>query len=356
MKMTIDYMVDLHKFLYMCNDTDYRRLMELVDNHLLYIPRKKLYRYRKSTNREIATLSKNSIWLSDPESFPDIFDATIPLPDDLTIGSDYVFHFISELAYKSLVETAEEGETVPSKDVFMQAMYAAKEKYPTLSKLEKKMREINGSEYEEIREMTQLTPEQNLMITNLSKKAINLLRHIGQLPRKTVSVASFTTDKDNRNMWENYAENYSGFCVEYNFNPENLVADSKNAWDILHLLPITYCVKRPVFNHHNVIQRIVMHDTSQGFTPIDLDEYLRQGYQAITTKLLDYRSEKEWRMVMPDKYQGLYPFPYVSAIYLGKNMPDSKIEKLIDVGKKLGVPVNLQTPAHNGDAFDYIEI
>ena len=125
---------------------------------------------------------------------------------------------------------------------------------------------------------------------------------------------------------------------------------------ILHLLPITYCVKRPVFNHHNVIQRIVMHDTSQGFTPIDLDEYLRQGYQAITTKLLDYRSEKEWRMVMPDKYQGLYPFPYVSAIYLGKNMPDSKIEKLIDVGKKLGVTVNLQTPAHNGDAFDYIEI
>ena len=41
------------------------------------------------------------------------------------------------------------------------------------------------------------------------------------------------------------------------------------------------------------------------------------------------------------------PAHHVSTIYLGKNIPDSKIEKLVDVDKILGVHVCLQTSAHN---------
>lgn len=356
MKMTTEYMVDLHKFLYLANDTDFAKLVERVQNHLRYIPQKKLYRYRKSTDREISTIAKNSIWLSDPERFPDIFDATIPLQDDLTIGIDYAFHFTAEVAYKALVETAEEGEVIPSKEVFIQAMREAKEKNNTTEKMERKMREMYGDEYEEIREITRVTPQRNELVTKLSQRAIERVRYIGQLPRKSMCIASFTTDQDNRNMWENYAKNYSGFCVEYSFGKETSEMDSKNAWDILHLLPVSYLAKRPVFDHNKTLQSIVMHDTKQEGTYIDPEELLKQGYRAVTTKLLDYRSEKEWRLVMPNKYQGIYNFPYVSAIYLGKDMPDSKIEKLLKVGKKLGVPVFLQIPANNRDAFDYVEI
>ena len=356
MKMTTEYMVDLHKFLYLSNDTDFTKLVERVQNHLKYIPRKKLYRYRKSTNREISTLSQNAIWLSDPDSFPDIFDATIPLQDDLTIGDDYSFRFTAEVAYKAFVESAEEGESVPSKEEFIQAIYKTKEKYSTISKLEKRMREIYGPEYEEIREITRVTPEYLQLITKLSERAVELIHYIGQLPRKSMCIASFTTDRDNRNMWENYANYYSGFCVEYSFNEEISEINSKNAWDILHLLPVTYCAKRPVFDHNKTLQGIVMQDTKQEGTYVDPEEYLKQGYTAVTTKLSDYRSEKEWRLVMPNKYQGIYDFPYVSAIYLGKDMTDSKIEKLLKIGKKLDVPVLLQIPANNRDAFNYVEI
>ena len=356
MKMTTEYMVDLHKFLYLSNDTDFARLVERVQNHLLYIPRKKLYRYRKSTDREIATLAKNSIWLSDPESFPDIFDATIPLQDDITIGIDYAFHFTAEVAYKALAETAEEGEVVPPKEVFIQAMRDAKEKYNTTEKMERKMREMYGDEYEEIREITRVTPQHSELVTKLSKRAIELVRYIGQLPRKSMCIASFTTDRDNRNMWENYAKNYSGFCVEYSFRKGIPEINSKIAWDILHLLPVSYCAKRPIFDHNKTLQSIVMQDTKQKGTYVDSEEYLKQGYKAVTTKLSDYRSEKEWRLVMPNKYQGIYDFPYVSAIYLGKDMPDGKIEKMIKVGRKLGVPVFLQFPANHGDKFEYFRI
>ena len=356
MKMTTEYMVDLHKFLYLSNDTDLAKLIERVQNHLLYIPRRKLYRYRKSTDREIATLAKNSIWLSDPESFPDIFDATIPLQDDITIGIDHAFHFTAEVAYKALVEIAEEGEVIPSKEVFIQAMRDAKERYNTAAKMELKMREIYGDEYEEIREITRATPQHNELVTKLSKRAIELVRYIGQLPRESMCIASFTTDRDNRNMWENYAKNYSGFCVEYSFRKEIPEINSKNAWDMLHLLPVSYCAKRPIFDHNKTLQSIVMQDTKQDDTYVDLEEYLKQGYKAVTTKLSDYRSEKEWRLVMQNKYQGIYDFPYVSAIYLGKDMPDRKIDKMIEVGQKLGVPVFLQFPANHGDRFEYFRI
>ena len=43
MKMTIEYMVDLHNYLYRSNETDRVKLIERVKNHLRYIPRKKLY-------------------------------------------------------------------------------------------------------------------------------------------------------------------------------------------------------------------------------------------------------------------------------------------------------------------------
>lgn len=356
-KMTIDYMVDLHKFLYMSNDTDWDILAERVRKHLSYIPRKKLYRYRKSTSREIDTLSKNSIWLSDPESFSDIFDATIPLPDDITIASDYSFRFTAEVAYKAWVNTVEEGENIPSKEAFIQAIYATKEKYPGLSELEARMHKIYGSEYEQMREMTRVTPKHSELVGKLSDNAIELFRYLGQLPRRTMAIASFTTDKDNRSMWENYAKGYTGFCVEYDFRHLMTAMNSQEAWDILHFLPIDYKAKRQVFDHKLMLENIVMQDTKQAIThTVSPEEYLKYGYQAVTTKLLDYQSEKEWRLVMPNKYHGLYAFPYASAIYLGKDMTESKIEKLLAVGKKLCVPVFLQIPAHNGDAFEYIEI
>ena len=44
-------------------DRGIETLRQRVAEHLKYIPRKKLYRYRKCNEREINTLRHNSIWL-----------------------------------------------------------------------------------------------------------------------------------------------------------------------------------------------------------------------------------------------------------------------------------------------------
>ena len=42
-------------------------------------------------------------------------------------NDDYSFRFTAEVAYKAFVESAEEGESVPSKEEFIQAIYKTKE-------------------------------------------------------------------------------------------------------------------------------------------------------------------------------------------------------------------------------------
>lgn len=360
MKMTLEYMIDLHKFLRQFNNTDVVQLENRVQEHLKFIPRGKLYRYRRATNREIEMLCRQSVWLSDPNDFPDVCDATIPIEDEFTIGFDYGFCFTAELAYRALVDTAEEGERIPTKEQFMQAMWAAKEEYGTLDKLQTRTKEIYGDEYEDVRrtldELALNSPISKDIGADLTNNAFKLLSHLSQWPRNNMCISSFTTDKDSRNMWEGYANNYTGFCVEYDFRRIAKNLDAKSAWDILHLLPVRYCKTRPLLNHKPLIYSMVQEDTKAGRFGVNIDDYLIAHYQAVTTKLACYRTEKEWRLIMSSQNLGGYHFPYISAIYLGKDMPERKINKMVGISRKLSIPIYLQVPANHNDAFEYIQL
>lgn len=49
-----------------------------INNHIQYIPKGKLYRYRPCNENEFNTLRENSIWLSVPSNFNDDFDSILP--------------------------------------------------------------------------------------------------------------------------------------------------------------------------------------------------------------------------------------------------------------------------------------
>lgn len=59
--MTPEYMAELHKFIYMSKDSDVDRLKEKAGNHLKYIPKRKLYRYRKCIDRELNLIEENAV-------------------------------------------------------------------------------------------------------------------------------------------------------------------------------------------------------------------------------------------------------------------------------------------------------
>lgn len=354
MNMSPEYMADLHKFMYLSNDSDRDRLLSIVSAHLKFLPRKKLYRYRKCTDRELLILEKNAIWLSDPRSFPDMFDATMPVESTDYLDFEYAFYCTQELAYKALQNVAaEDGQPIPDKDSFYAAMYQAMEEYDTQEKLDEKLLELFGEEeYYKMR-------RKGLPSLDFSKpveRTREFLSLLPQSPRNSLAIASFTTRNDNRNMWENYAQNYTGFCVEYDFSNVICNLSSKNAWDVLHLLPIKYYRKRPLFDYDNILHELIDADVNQCDFHLDADDFLAQYYRAITAKLYDYRAEQEWRLVMKRENIGEYEFPYAKKVFIGKDMSMDGTQRVREVVDKLGIPVFVQTINKDADGFEYIPV
>lgn len=174
--------------------------------------------------------------------------------------------------------------------------------------------------------------------------------------RKSTEIAPFTTRHDNRNMWENYAGNYTGFCVEYDFSRVLQNLTHKNSWDVLCLFPVKYYRKRPLFDYTNILHEIINADVNQGDFDIDVDDFFAQYYRAITAKLYDYRAEQEWRLVMTKDHLGEYEFPYAQKVYIGKDMPDDKIQRIQEIASKHSISVLQQEITADQNGFEYRRI
>lgn len=354
MNMSSEYMAELHKFKYRSNDSDVERLTAVVSTHLKFIPHRKLYRYRKCTDRELLTLEKNAVWLSDPRSFPDLFDATMPMENMEYLDFEYSFYCMQELAYKALQKVADEdGEPIPNRESFFEAIYQTMEEYDTQEKIEERLLEIFGEdEYRKMR-------SRQIPAIDFSKpveRTRKLLSGLIGSPRNSLAIASFTTRYDNRNMWENYAENYTGFCVEYDFSGVVQNLSSKNSWDVLCLFPVKYYRKRPLFDYTSIVHNLINADVNQSEFDLDIDDFFAQYYRAITAKLYDYRAEQEWRLVMRKDNVGEYEFPYAKRLYLGKDMPDEKVRHIQEIARRLNISVFTQNISADQNGFEYKRI
>jgi len=350
MRMPIEHMVELHKYLYLSDDADQNKLKDLAIIHQKFIPSRKLYRYRKANDQEFSTLSENCIWLSNPMQFNDIFDATIPMENTDNLYFDYPFYFTIEIAYKALAEIKEEGETLPSKEELISLVYDAMDRYDTQEKIDAQLIEFLGPEgFKEYKERK--SPYINLIPRiERSKKVFD---NLSMSPREDLAIASFSRTYDNRNMWENYSQNYTGFCVEYKFPDVKEYFSVKLAWDILHFLPIKYYKKRPLFNYDSMLQSMVQFDMKISDFHINGDEFLSQYYLAITSKQYDYRAEQEWRYIIKKALHGKYEFPYINKIIIGKDMSADNEEKIRHIAKNLAKPLFKQTVDTSRHSFSY---
>lgn len=340
-------MADLHMFL-ISHDSDIETLRQRVGEHLKYIPRKKLYRYRKCNEREINTLRHNSIWLSSPSHFPDMFDATIPMQDEFIIDFWYSMFFTFEIAYSAAKKVVGD-EPFPEKEVFFKEIMEIMNSYSPEEITERARAQLGNELYESVHRHE--IPED--VIQPKIDVAKGFLKSLSTSPRRTLAITSFSAKKDNRNMWENYAGNYSGFCVEYDFSKAPSEGYIKYTWDVLHLLPITYFGKRPVFDPTALLREMVQAELKQSDISFG-DDFLEQYFRAITAKGYDYRAENEWRMIVSDSYAGEYSFPYISKIIVGKDM--SKENELImhEVATELSVPMLKQALSENENTFIYV--
>lgn len=347
MKMSPSYMADLHMFL-ISQDNDIEVLKRRVEEHLKFIPWRKLYRYRKFSEREMQTLRRNSIWLSSPSNFPDMFDATIPMHEEYYIDFWYPLIVAFELSYFAAKKVAD-NEHFPDEESFFQEVMEIMDSYSP-DEIAERARALLGDELYERMHRPIISDEIMKSKIDVAKR---FLKDLSTSPRYTLAITSFSAKKDNRNMWENYAGNYSGFCVEYDFSHAPSEEYIKYTWDVLHLLPVSYFAKRPVFDPTAFLRKIVQAEVNKSNISFG-DDFLEQYYRAITAKGYDYRAENEWRMIVSDTYAGEYRFPYISKIIAGKNMSKENESILHEVATGLSVPLLKQTLSENGNTYIYV--
>ena len=246
-------------------DNDIRRsvdyIMELLDRN----EERKFYRFRPARQHEIDAIENAHIYLCRPKIYEDTGDCK--WIDDLEALVEYDVKIRSE------------------------------EKYRRYSCL------FSPELYNQVAEQLKDNPE----YIRIQNKVRNMC------------LIACITDKMNDFMWRNYAENYTGICLEYDVG-DVLKAIRK---EDLRFFPIRYVDDR------NKVRDIQFGPNE--YAEEVSEKRMRDKYilSCLTKNKVPYSNESEWRLLcenitIPDAENGkLYDFIRPSTIYLGKNISDN---------------------------------
>lgn len=168
------------------------------------------------------------------------------------------------------------------------------------------------------------------------------------------AICSFTTSYDNQHFWSLYAQNFEGWCLE--FNSEKLVDSTKGV--INKLYDVVYLDEVPDLDNDSV-QIPIYQDECGGIITTPIVGLLMNEKEA--EKLFEYllciknreiwESEKEKRLVLGDIYlrqngtndKNGYIIKWhkeaLSRIIIGHKIPDLKRKLIILIAKELNVQV-----------------
>ena len=161
-------------------------------------------------------------------------------------------------------------------------------------------------------------------------------------------IACLTEDRDNYPMWWSYADDYKGYCIEYDF--ETLINTSPQDTNDLH--PIMYLDEK--FNFDNLL--IALTDDIKADEPAVTPAMIIFHTFLGTMKHISWAYEKEWRYIKL-LMQGNISMPAkVKAIYLGCNFEKENIPQLETIAKEQNFNIyQLSTSNHTKKSFSFEE-
>ena len=344
-------------------NSDEQLVCDEINERLRYVPHKKLYKFRKCSPRNFRTLKENCIWMAPGKDFHDLTDSTINIDFkrngkqiEAWLKDNYpllAFEFSQSLcaqlgvempySYENFLEYMEffldkNGDVIEDKEAAFLRSHAPEEELHRMDQMLLSLQQAR-----------QNLSRQEDGLTNIFADAIENMR---TAMRNKSLIYCMTEGYDNASLWENYADTYKGFCIEYSF--ENFNSQSFEVYkNLAHLFPMTYRVRKPYFNMVPFIEgffyQLFTGDTSwQQDSAINADLNMQLYY-----KRKEYEFEHEWRFAISDKFESKQPFPFVSALYAGKDIKPGNLRRLCSVAQKLNVPVYRQALNRTNNGFIY---
>lgn len=346
--------------------TDKELADTVIRERLNFIPHKKLYKFRTCEERNFRTLAENCIWMSPASSFPDQFDSTINVDfkrNRIEI-EEWLYTNYPVLCFdfaKTMYE--QRGLTIPySHEDFLEYVNTCLDNNgnPIAEREEQFLREHANSE--ELTQMDTILQQVKALRNRFAaieecvyEGLLEIVDQVRTRTRDTMLTYCMTEHFDNHVFWENYADNYSGFCIEYDFSEfgRRPFADYKN---LVFLFPMTYRKKKPYFNMvpflDGAIREFISKDASWQADPELNAELNLQLYY----KNKEYEFEHEWRFSIKNENNCRQFFPFVGAIYAGKDITKEYLNRLIEIAGSLNVPLYKQKINRAKNGFEYIPV
>ena len=303
-----------------------------------------LYKYRTCDNGfNFVMIEHEYLWADIPTNFSDPFDSLVnlQLTSELPKIQKWLFSHLGELLYYSIppkgMPPHKNGQRL-SNYIKAQEKFTDKsgrynaQKAKTVMLLETK--KLNPTQRQKTQKMfakfasPAFESELGCAIKAHLENVVNSLRSENL-------VCCLTKRKDNLKMWEDYANKYSGFVIEYDI--AKAIKNSDCAAVLASTFPVTYYKRLPKVPLLPFIQKSF--EKELYCKDLDISEAERQLFKQLLIKKYDYRVEEEWRIISS---VNRIPFPCISAIYTGQKIAENNLQKLIAICKKKNITLYRQ--------------
>lgn len=310
----------------------------------------KLYRFRPCSLDSFISLEQETIPVCTASKFYDKYDSLV------YVNKEHIYQLIDNVFDSGVVDmvygTREDEGLILS---------MVEEQYG--KELADALKAINFELPDEVRQQVK-----NKECLHAFLKGIEpmIQEHITYMQRDRVTkIACFTEDVNAKHMWDNYADGYSGFALEYDLKSflnggcetcPNMRTCDKAEKNYSHVFPVIYEDKRydATENIVNIIFSNLLH--KMGFPPmlLPIDQLL--WYKSYLYKSrASYAQETEWRMIChcpameSSDYANISDRKSVKAIYYGPDIEDRYKSHLRKVAQLRGleeydVSVDLDNP------------
>lgn len=311
------------------------------------------YKFRTCNNRNFKALEKNSIWMPVADCFLDISDCSISFNihfrdiemKQLQSKKGYLscvkmltncisrFPNISDTLTLGDLETVSEFINKTSQEITIDNHRIILSEVLSIDK--------EDDYFEWIEYM------HDIYVKALTRHPSKATR-VSSAARKSVRVYSMTSVMNNNLLWENYANAYSGFCIEYTIPEEKYYYDDM----VAHIFPVIYKRTIPFIDVKTMDSCEISEESKKRHKAL----YGAAVSMQLLYKRIDYQYEHEWRIIGSDLDSPLQSFPYVSRIIVGKDIKPKNLSRLKNIAQKLNVPISKQIYDYSKNKFSYDQI
>ena len=162
------------------------------------------------------------------------------------------------------------------------------------------------------------------------KEQLEKLLALAYHARQGMGICSLSALKNSNEMWQNYADDAKGYCIEY---------DLRGYENVNLLFPVVYQDNRETNIVTNMAAAFIgqmIVGMSYGQIAADRSQFMRM----FLTKDTKWAYQKEWRL-LGDANDKL-PAPTIHAVYLGKNMTDQNKKQMLDYCQAHDIAVHIE--------------